>query len=246
MTSLSVKNTNDKRIKIFEAKDTAVFEKEPYPRLPSRMYIAGPSASGKTNLLLNLILNKDIYWKDDKPIFTQIAWFSPTCLEDKSLLHLVEEPEIKDITFLSDKWDPELMMSIMEAGNSDEFKLFVIDDFASTLKPRDETLQKLFFQSRHYGWSIVLLSQNYRSLPKGCRINCSDIFVFNVSNSKELKILEEELSNNQYMGKDFIKMYTDCVSEPYSFMYRNRKGQFFKRFELISKQKVSNDENKKF
>jgi hypothetical protein len=100
--------------------------------------------------------------------------------------------------------------------------LLVYDDTISAKKFwNSESVQQMFFNSRHYKISIIITSQNYKSLPKALRLNMSLMLLYFTANQDELKAIFSE--NSSSLGfKAFEKIYRDtCHSKPFHFIVVN-------------------------
>ena len=65
--------------------------------------------------------------------------------------------------------------------------------------------------------SLVFITQYYCSIPKDVRLNSRHYLMMKINNRKELQNIAINHSAN--IGyKDFIKIYRECVKEPYSFL----------------------------
>ena len=76
--------------------------------------------------------------------------------------------------------------------------LLIYDDFVSETKFWiSQQVQKLIFNSRHFKISMLITSQNYKSLPKSLRLNMSQVVLFSTSNEAELKAIYDENRRNE-------------------------------------------------
>jgi type IV secretory pathway VirB4 component len=221
------------KLEVFEIEDEfSVKFKHNLPKPPFRMLICGPSGSGKTQLIMNMLLNKDFYWTGNRPFFNRIFIMSPTVLSDPIWKKLQSNEEIWNRCSITDEFETQTL-DMMLNGNDREPKLLIIDDFAAHLRNTDKTVLNVFFRSRHVNCSVVLVTQNYKSVPKPCRSNASDIILFNFSSDKERKLIEEEMGTKQLSGKTFVRFLDEMLKEPYSFIWKNNRGQFHKKFSLV-------------
>ena len=77
--------------------------------------------------------------------------------------------------------------------------------------------KELFYRAHKINASIVFITQSYFRALKDARLNSTHYILMKIGNKKELKSTAEEKSGN--LGyKDFLKMYSYCAKEPYSFM----------------------------
>jgi hypothetical protein len=87
---------------------------------------------------------------------------------------------------------------------------------------------------RHARLNIMLLCQNYSSIPKSVRSGLTDLFIFKCSKSEMEKIFIEQIETHK--GK-FIEILNHCYGEPHDFMYINsNSGRVFSNWnELLIK-----------
>ena len=65
--------------------------------------------------------------------------------------------------------------------------------------------------------SLVFITQFYFSVPKDVRLNSTHYFIMKINNRKELQnVAINHSADIDY--KDFIKIYRECIKEPYSFL----------------------------
>ena len=65
--------------------------------------------------------------------------------------------------------------------------------------------------------SLVFITQSYFSVPKDVGLNSTHYFIMKINNKGELQnIATDHSADIDY--KDFIKIYTECTKEPYSFL----------------------------
>lgn len=202
------------------------------PSLPLRSCIYGPSGSGKSVLLQNMILN--IY----KGCFERIYIFSPNIHID-SIWYEVKNHIEKDIgketdddKFYYDTYREEDLAHIIDTQKNivkflkdkGKKKLFniavIIDDFADdkAFSRNSVLLHNLFTKGRHYAISSIVCSQKVTLLSPIIRVNCLDLFVYKLRNYSDLFTIVEELS--ALLDKQTImNIYEMATKEPYSFLY---------------------------
>ena len=97
--------------------------------------------------------------------------------------------------------------------------LIVFDDMISHVmsdKQAQQVLKELFIRCRKLNISLSFLTQSYFSVPKDVRLNCTHDIIFKLNNTRELQnIAFNHSSDIDY--KDFIKIYRNCIKEPYNF-----------------------------
>jgi hypothetical protein len=202
---------------------------------PFRMIICGCSGSGKSFLAMQFVLNSKWFYHDAKSFWDQIVIMTPTALSDAIYKNL-NDKRVKDKVFLTDKLDEELLDQLLETKDKKP-RLVIIDDFSAHLKGSEKIINDMYFRSRHNNISIMLLGQSYKSFPKNCRLNTTDIFIFSFNNKKEMKIIAEEQSSKNLRDDAFIKSLENSCNEKYGFIYKDRKMNYYNK----SFQKINNN-----
>ena len=237
---------------------------EPFPDLPTSFLLAAPTASGKTMIILNLLLR---YYKD---MFARIWFFSPSIKLDPQYAPLRKYLEAmsnqdKEPLMFEDLDQPVLgtlldeQRKITEECRKRKIKppqvCVVLDDLAD----RGDILTKrqggnkgswlisLATRGRHFGVTWIISSQVLNLVGTVIRKNCRCMCVWRLRNHKEVETLCEELSGI-YDAKTIMAMYEHATAEPYSFMFvrldaKTRRDMFWLRFEArLSPQEESDDE----
>lgn len=202
--------------------------KEPLLRPPFIGVVNGGVRSGKSNVLMNFIYNKEFYHET----FDKIIFISPTVNNDITLKHLAEDDDIIKIDDELDNLD-SILKTIVETkeDNEDEKKeyyLIILDDCLGYIKPRSYA-SYLCSRYRHFKLSLIFTSQNFRSIPNIIRTNATFYLIFRTTNKKEEIKYEEEFSG---IFKNWDELYEEGTSEPYSFLYLDlRKCCAYKNFD---------------
>jgi hypothetical protein len=219
-------------------------------KLPMRSIILGPSGSGKSILLQNMIL--DIY----KGCFSRVYIFSPSINVDYQTWEPVKKylnDEVnngdKDEEYYFDHYDEEGLFNIIDTQKKiieyqkkhNHNKLFsvliVVDDFADDVKfsRNSKLLHSLFTRGRHCQISTIVATQKFNALSPIIRVNASDLYVFRLRNYSDLQTFLDEVS--AIASKDVIlEMYNMAVDEPFSFLTvkltsKNKNDIFMIRFD---------------
>ena len=161
-----IPNKNNDHIIKYHSKQSKV---EDVPILPMRSLIIGPSASGKTYLLNNLITN--IY----KNCFERVYIFSQSIYLDRTYDPIKEtQKEIKNEDLYFEKFDEAALQNIINNHSRIIAKLkdqklkemynicIVIDDFIDDrrISNNSKALNSLFIRGRHSFISTICLIQN--------------------------------------------------------------------------------------
>ena len=217
-------------------------------KLPLRSIVLGPSGSGKSILLQNMIL--DIY----KDCFSRIYIFSPSINVDYQTWLPVKKwidsniNNTHDEQFYFDNFDENSLSDIINTQRKiveyqkkhNHKKLFqilvIIDDFADNYKVSHHPLiNALFTRGRHSQISTVIATQKFHALSNIIRINATDLYVFRLRNYSDLQAFLDEVS--ALADKSVIlQMYKMATDEPYSFLYvrlnaKDKNNMFYINFQ---------------
>ncbi len=113
--------------------------------------------------------------------------------------------------------------------------LVIIDDQAGEFSSAQKNPESNFvIRHRHYGTSVIVVTQAYKAIPKTIRTNCNALIAFEIANRSERKVVYEEWPDS-YSQEDWNSIYEYATSDPFSFIYINThfpKGhRVFRNFE---------------
>ena len=187
----------------------------PYPLQQPNflMIIVGPCRSGKGVYLMNVLLNKNLGYRD---YFDNIIYISPTIRSDKTAKILYKDDDITKITDNLEHLNDILRVIVEDQKESEESLLVVIDDCLGLLGSNSSYFSTLCSKYRHYNMSLIITTQSFRSIPLICRSNASAYVLFKSHNKKEIEKLEEEMGG---MFPEFLKLYDEATKEKFSFLY---------------------------
>ena len=175
--------------------------------LPNSMIaIIGGTGSGKSNALCNLISKQSNKYYD-------IIIFNPVST-DEPLLKLLKQ-KMPDLHLIS---DIEELPSLSEfVGDSEHEKLIVFDDVINMEKKHFKKVNEYFTGGRKLGFTVVIMAQNYVSIPKTIVRNCQYFLIFKLNDNITINNLIR--NHNIYnVDKDkFRKLYDEATSEPLNF-----------------------------
>jgi len=202
--------------------------------LPMRSIILGPSGSGKSVLLQNMIM--DIY----KGCFEKIFIISPTIHIDKSwepvkqyMTDVLKMNPEKEHCFM-DQYDSQRLDAIVETQEkvADYMKeqkyksvfqiLIVLDDVADnpSLTRHDKLLHALYLRGRHSFISTIVSTQVFTALSPIIRKNITQLYCYRLRNFRDLETILEELSA-LVDKKLLLEIYHQATNEKHSFLYIN-------------------------
>jgi hypothetical protein len=190
------------------------------PRLlqpPHRLGIVAPSRSGKTNLIVNLLIRDEFYCQ----YFHNIYIWVPTYYDDEkwNLVHLPEE-------CIFTEFREEDLERVVENVKKDTSKnsLFIFDDCISEKglysSAHATLINKLVFRGRHWNISLWFVSQSYKAITRGFRLNMTGWIFFTVPNLQELHKIAEEHAG-PLSRQEFIEMFKKATEKPFSFLFIN-------------------------
>ena len=191
---------------------------------PYRMLIIGPSVSGKTNALLNLI-------QHDNNIIDKIYLYAKDLEEPKYQL-LIGKREQAGINNLNDQtafikyWNgmDDVYSNIDDCNPKRKRKLLIVfDDMIAdimTNKKFEAIIKELFIRCKKLNISLVFITQYYFSVPKEVILNSTHYLIIKIHNRRELQqIVINHSADIDY--KDFLKIHRICTEKPYSFFTIN-------------------------
>lgn len=168
-------------------------------------YIVGKRNRGKSYLLLKMLLNKKLL----KDKFDEVILINPTYKYDEKY-HVIKFTEVFEefsIELLDD-----LLIKFQE--NTENKILLILDDCIAENEFKsnqsDHPLNRLAVNGRHWGISLIILSQKYNAISSYVRAQLDYIILFETSNHYELKCLHEEYGTGTFREfEDFLKhVYT--------------------------------------
>ena len=106
----------------------------------------------------------------------------------------------------------------------------ILDDIQSSPAfMRSNPFTQLFIAGRHYSISVFVCCQQFKRLPKVCRLQASNIFFF-PSSLTEVETLSDEFCPPNMSKKDFKEMIKYATNEPYQFLHINMFCHFKDRY----------------
>ena len=191
------------------------------PQVEYRMCVVGPSNSGKTNMVVDLILNHVhfdklyVFAKDlEEPLYEFLKDFFNKC---KQVMERKTDTEIQDIAFFSNKLED--LPNIDEVDKRKQH-LIIFDDFVT--ERHQECIEDIFVRSRKKGFSTIYISQSWFDIPKIVRLNSDYFALFNIGNKKELRSIADSHSTKIEFNV-FMELYREIMKTPYSFMLIDKK-----------------------
>ena len=186
-----------------------------YPYMPDRcfrMLICAPSGSGKTNLLLHMIMKPLLY-------FDKIYLYAKN-LQQAKYQHLLKifEPFSKKYGYDIIEASNDEIIPLSEMNDENQ-KLVIFDDYLNTGTANDREIRNYFTNSRNKNCSCIYLSQSFYNTDKTIRLNSSHYCIFDFPNMREKNSICRDL------GID-IEKYEYATQEPFTFLYADKPRKF--------------------
>lgn len=208
---------------------------ENLPKPPFLIVLNAPCAGGKSTTMMNMLYN-DGYYRD---MFDSVVIFSPTIENDLTWEIAVQDDKNTIIT--GDKLEKldELCESIYNIqlekvkmaesnGTTIPHLLMIIDDCLGLLGKR---FARMCTRHRHPRVSILVSTQDFRSIPLQTRQNASHYMIYETHSKKELGKMVEEFGG-QFGADRLMDLYRQATEERYSFLVLDkRKVKAYKRFD---------------
>lgn len=217
------------------------------PLLPQpvfRWILAGPSNSGKTTLLKNILFSKQFGYRD---YFDEIyLWLGSE--DDKiDIHHLSKINGIMDekICITSSYNDERLKVLLNEIEQSEKNKvkksriLFVFDDMITngiSHKCKLNAIDEVFIRGRHIagGISIILSTQKYMSLNNNQRLlNATQITLFSGTQSTDLDGISKE-HNSIRTREEMMEIFRNNLQKRFDFLTVYTKENIIKDKKFLS------------
>lgn len=198
--------------------------------IPIRIIIAGRSKSGKTTLLINLLMKSELLCSK----FDKITIISPTAYTQDKLWNNLKKPDGKTIV-LHNKYQ-ETIIDEVEKKPLGEQHLVVFDDCLGQLRAGASyrnKLDQLMARARHNNISVIINTQSIMALTPSIRQDSDVYIVFEQHREAEVERLKEEF---YYFSKeDFKKLLKYCTKDQYSFLIINKAKpvEFYRCFNKL-------------
>ena len=220
-------------------KQRKLMEDNIIPSHASAVVFCGRSGSGKSNLLVNLAERPEFYGKTNKDnpktgYFDLVFLFSPTCHHDDLPKYLdIPASRMYDSDFEGPlKHIIKTQKQIIEKKGLDKSPklLIIFDDIISQKKfMNSEFFTQMYIQNRHLGISTWVCTQSFNKIPRVCRLQANNLFIFAGSGS-ETEILCQEFAPPHTSKKDFEGLIKYATDERFNFLHINMRAKPEERF----------------
>ena len=193
----------------------------PYiPDYPYRILLIRGSASGKTNLLLNLLEgqpNIDKIYLYAKDLYEAKYQYLINIRQKVGIDHFDDlkaytkhSNDMRDVHKIIDEYNPDLENKTL-IGFDD-----MIADMINNRK-LDSIVTELFIRCKKLNIFLAFITKSYFKVPKDVTLNTTHFFIAKIPTKSELQqIAINHLSDISI--KDFINIYNECTGKLYSFL----------------------------
>ena len=196
------------------------------PRHPFLQLLIAPPKAGKSNLIMNMLFNQQFY--DAQEYWHEVIYISPTADYDHTLKNFL--PMLENCVRITDPEEIVNLESIFREicrgqtelrKKNEEMKriLVVLDDCVGFM---DKSLGILCSKYRHFGLTLILTSQSFRSIPLITRNCAGSLIMFHLNSGKELEKINEEWGEN--FTPDFESIARKYTEHKYEFIMLNQES----------------------
>ena len=200
------------------------------PRLLTSSLLVGRSGSGKSILMSYMLDNEHIF----KGIFDLIILVSPTCKTDDVQLSFSADEVIDDLSEADDCMSQlmDLQKEKIEEYGANQAPLIcvIFDDCVGNVKfLNSNSFTDCFVKARHYNFTVFCLTQQYKSIPKRCRLQTNNLFFFKSPDTETQAVVDDFCPPN-YSKKKFLSLVNYANGDDHGFLYVNLKAPFDTRY----------------
>ena len=170
---------------------------------PFNMIIVGKTACGKTKYLLDMLEEKYM------DVFEYIFLICPTFKNNKTYRSWKYESDEDYIVIPCSQKHVDYWLDYVVQSYEGNNSLIILDDCAggNSVKSRTSELVKLGFSARHYGFSMIVITQQLTSIAKAYRDNMTKLVTFYNPRKKDMQeIFDDYLGGVTKEEEDSIKV----------------------------------------
>lgn len=191
-------------------------------------YIIGKRNSGKSYLLIQMLLSKDCF----KGKFDEVIIINPTIDYD-------EKYKVVKFSRVYREFSTELLDSLItefeerKKENSKYNVLLILDDCISQTDFKNNManhpLNTMAVNGRHIGLSLVILSQKWSAISSYIRVQLDYIILFEFKNQYEIDALYKEYGEG--CKEEFKKLLADVYTKRHdTLLIDNIENKYYKNF----------------
>ncbi len=213
MNKTKINNIEIKKVDL--GKDKKILHKDIFNYPYVNVFLCGPTGSGKTTFLYNILTHVTFY--ED----TIIIIVSTTHNDDKTMMKIKEDfSKTNDVrvydTLTKNIYDEiiSLMKENLENTENEKYiyakSILIIDDVKEFL--RDPKMYELASKIRHYKAHLFILSQYYKDIAPALRSQLRFLILFKGWGQDQLKDIYKTYITNISFQK-FLELYTDATED---------------------------------
>lgn len=197
---------------------------------PFVIYMSAPRGSGKTHLLLQLLISEDFY----NDVFDKIYFVCPSFFQDPKYSILDLPPNQVML-----KYDEKKIETIIKNKSDDDEYLFIFDDCITQDSFKSNTnnqiLNTIAVNGRHMGVSLIIASQKTSGSSSFIRSQADGVYIWKPRSRNEIEALYEDNSIGTLSKKEFMELLDYATSEKYSHLFINyQNGNVYKNFKKLN------------
>ena len=204
------------------------------PQPPFLLLMCGSVRSGKTNALVGLLRDEEMFGDD---YWDLVKIYSNSIYNDPKGKYLMDVFDVED--GYKDSYIDKFIESQKKYEREDmPTALLVFDDIINKDFKKNNSISFLASRFRHIETSIIIAVQSFRAISPIIRSNATDIMIMkqqSAGKKGELAKIIEEYSDLAGSEERFLEYYNYAINEsPYSFLYidaQNNPADFYLRFE---------------
>lgn len=199
------------------------------PCLPFAMAVIGPSRSGKSNFIKNLLTRYDmlkgVFNEENIFIISQSLRYN----DDYEQLEKAQKFEDYSNKLLKEIWnEQDFVIRIYGKERAPDILVVLDDCFDNPAFNRSTIVNSLTMRGRHMKISIIVSGQKWSMISKPARVNLTDVAFFRPMNFSELESFVEELVDRQ-KRKELLATAKKIYRVPYDFIYYDLLNPDIKR-----------------
>lgn len=209
---------------------------ERLPQFPFMLVVVAPRKSGKTNMVVDALLDEDKY----NGKFDVIIIWSRTYHHDSKWRNIDLPPGSVFTVF--DENEANKILKVAEAVSKEVYVniLIIVDDMIadSIMSPRRMGFfEGLATRGRHANVSVIIITQQYMALSPSVRNNSTNSIFFRIRNGQELDKITRE-NRESLTPEAFTALYNAATEEPFAFLHVNNqqadpKKRFWKNWDTL-------------
>jgi hypothetical protein len=94
---------------------------------------------------------------------------------------------------------------------------------------KSDAFTRSFIMSRHFNFTTMLCTQSFTRVPRVCRLQAQNTFLF-APGMSEMELLAEEHAAPGFSKKRMFKLISHAVEGKFNFLHINRRQPFETRY----------------